>query len=305
MANLKDKLASKANGVALPGKEEDSTFSTFLMKDAVKEKINQIVGGKDGQRFMTAILSAVSTNPVLATCEHGSILSCALLGETLKLSPSPQLGQYYIVPFDDNKNNRRVATFIIGYKGLVQLALRSGYYKKINVIAIKEGELQNFDPLNEEISCILIEDEGAREKARTIGYYAMFEYHNGFRKMLYWSKTKMEAHALQYSAGYRADKKKGNSYTFWSKDFDGMAYKTMLRQILSKWGIMSIDLQMAYEKDNVFIDENGKSSFVDNVVDIDTNGEQDTNMMDGIGEQVNQIEQHENNDQGDQPNETE
>ena len=245
-------------------KKEQGTFSTFLTSDAVKSKINQIVGGKDGQRFITAILSAVSVNPTLMGCDHGSILSSALLGESLKLSPSPQLGQYYMVPFDDNKNNRKVATFVLGYKGYIQLAVRSGYYKKLNVIAIKEGELQGIDLLNEEISCFLIEDEEAREKAKTVGYYAMFEYMNGFRKVMYWSKTKMEAHALQYSAGYRSDKKKNTSYTFWSKDFDGMAYKTMLRQIISKWGIMSIDMQAAYEKDMGSLDENGKIEYVDN-----------------------------------------
>lgn len=292
--NLKDKLADKAtgktNGNALIKKVANATFSTFLTQDAVKNKINQIVGGKDGQRFMTAILSAVGTNPALADCDHGSILSAALLGETLKLSPSPQLGQYYMVPFDDNKNNRMVATFILGYKGYIQLAIRSGYYRKLNVIAIKEGELQTFDPLNEEISCLLIDDEEARERAKTIGYYAMFEYHNGFRKVLYWSREKMKAHAIQYSAGYRADVKKGNSYTFWSKDFDGMAYKTMLRQLISKWGIMSIELQTAMEKDMGVIDESGKPDFVDNgdgVMDItnDTNtdeqpseAEQETNV---------------------------
>lgn len=264
MANLKDKLACKANGVDLPKKEPKATFSNFLAQDGVKAKINQIVGGKDGQRFMTAILSAVSTNPALVDCDHGTILSCALLGESLKLSPSPQLGQYYMVPFDDNKLGRKVCTFIIGYRGLIQLAIRSGYYRKINVISIKEGELQNFDPLNEVIDCILIDDEEKRERAKTVGYYAMFEYMNGFRKAIYWNKNKMESHALQYSAGYRADVKKGNSYTFWSKDFDGMAHKTMLRQIISKWGIMSIELQTAYEKDMGTIREDGTIDFVDN-----------------------------------------
>ena len=81
-----------------------------------------------------------------------------------------------------------------------------------------------------------MDDEEAREAAPSIGYYAMFEYHNGFRKTLYWSKAKMEAHALKYSKGYASDKRKGTAWTFWSKDFDGMAYKTMLRQLISKWG---------------------------------------------------------------------
>ncbi len=90
------------------------TFSAYLTQDAIKNRINQMVGGKDGQRFITALISAVSTNPELATCDYGTILSAAMLGESLKLSPSPQLGHYYMVPFDDNRNNRRVATFVLG-----------------------------------------------------------------------------------------------------------------------------------------------------------------------------------------------
>jgi recombination protein RecT len=193
-----------------------------------------------------------------------SILSCAFLGESLKLTPSPQLGQYYMVPYEDKKNDRVVATFQLGYKGYIQLAIRSGYYKKINVISIKEGELKNFDPLNEEIECMLIEDVEARQKAATIGYYAMFEYLNGFRKAMFWPKAQMEAHAIKYSPGYAADKRKGTSWSFWSKEFDAMAYKTMLRQLISKWGIMSIELQNAFEKDMAFIDEKGNANYVEN-----------------------------------------
>lgn len=192
-------------------------------------------------------------------CTNQSILSGALLGESLKLSPSPQLGQYYLVPFND-KNKGKVAQFQLGYKGYIQLAIRSGQYKKLNVLAIKEGELIRFDPLNEEIEVRLIEDEEEREQANTIGYYAMFEYTNGFRKAIYWSKRKMEAHALKYSKGYQA--KKG--YTFWEKDFDGMAYKTMLRQLISKWGIMSIDMASAIDSDMAVINEDGTKDYVDN-----------------------------------------
>lgn len=234
-------------------------ISAYLTADAVKNQINQVVGGKDGQRFISAIVSAVNTNPALQECTNQSILSGALLGESLKLSPSPQLGQYYLVPFND-KNKGKVAQFQLGYKGYIQLAIRSGQYKKLNVLAIKEGELIRFDPLNEEIEVRLIEDEEEREQANTIGYYAMFEYTNGFRKAIYWSKRKMEAHALKYSKGYQA--KKG--YTFWEKDFDGMAYKTMLRQLLSKWGIMSIDMASAIDSDMAVINEDGTKDYVDN-----------------------------------------
>lgn len=277
---------------SLVNKEPKQTFSAFLATDAMKKKINEMVGGKDGQQFVTAIISAVSTNPQLAECENSSIVSAALLGQALKLSPSPQLGQYYIVPFNNSDRGCKVAQFQLGYKGYIQLAIRSGQYKKINVLAIKEGELIEYDPLNEEIKVNLIEDEELREQAETIGYYAMFEYMNGFRKTIYWTKQKMEAHALKYSKGYKA--KKG--YTFWEKDFDGMAYKTMLRQLISKWGIMSIDMQTAMEKDMAVIKENGDYEYIDNnsneidVVSNEKSNEEKVEIQENVNEKKEEYE---------------
>ena len=254
------------NQLANKGKQRLG-LTAYLTQDAVRDQINKVIGGKDGQRFISSIISAVNANPALQECTNQSILSGALLGESLKLSPSPQLGNYYLVPFKDNKQGVTVAQFQLGYKGYIQLAIRSGMYKKLNVLAIKEGELVRFDPLNEEIEVNLIEDEEARENAATIGYYAMFEYTNGFKKALYWSKAKMEAHALKYSMGYRA--KKG--FTFWEKDFDAMAYKTMLRQLISKWGVMSIEMQTAIDSDMAVIHEDGTKDYVeteDSVIDV-------------------------------------
>lgn len=263
-------------------------LTAYLTQDAVKNQINNVIGGKDGQRFISAIVSAVNNNPALSECTNQSILSGALLGESLKLSPSPQLGQYYLVPFND-KNKGKVAQFQLGYKGYIQLAIRSGQYKKLNVLAIKEGELINFDPLNEEIEVKLIDDEEAREQAETIGYYAMFEYTNGFKKAMYWSKKKMEAHALKFSQGYAADKRKGTAYTFWTKDFDGMAYKTMLRQLISKWGIMSIEMQSAIDGDMAVINEDGTKNYVDieneeNVIEAEAVEVQEENTEDSVNE---------------------
>ena len=236
-------------------------FSVAIQSDTYKKLINQTLGDKDrATRFIASISSAVATNQDLQLCDAGTILSGALLGESLNLSPSPQLGQYYLVPFNDSKKGCKVAQFQLGYKGYIQLAIRSGQYKKLNVLAIKKGELVKYDPLNEEIEVNLIEDEEERENAETVGYYAMFEYTNGFRKSMYWSKTKMNNHALKYSKGYKA----GKGYTFWEKDFDGMAYKTMLRQLISKWGIMSIDMQQAVEKDMATINTDGTYEYVDN-----------------------------------------
>ncbi len=223
-------------------------FSAMISTPGYQKMINNTLQDpKRAQRFIASITSAVATNPALQDCDPPTILSGALLGESLGLSPSPQLGQYYLVPFRNSKKGCNDAQFVLGYKGYVQLALRSGYYKHLNVIAVKAGELVRYDPLTEEVELDINLDELAREESATVGYLASFEYLNGFRKTIYWSREKMEAHALRYSKGYAA--KKG--YTFWEKDFDAMAFKTMLRQLISKWGIMSIELQTAFEQDAV------------------------------------------------------
>ena len=248
-----------SNSLVLSKANTKMGMTAYLTQDAVKDQINKVIGGKNGTRFITAIISAVNNNEQLQQCTNQSILSAALLGESLNLSPSPMLGYYYLVPFND-KNKGKVAQFQIGYKGLIQLAIRSGQYKKINVMAIKEGELEYFDPLNEDIKVnLMVSDWNAREKAKTIGYYATFELTNGFKKSIYWSKEQMEAHAEQYSMGYKA--KKG--YTFWEKDFDAMAYKTMLRQLLSKWGIMSTEMMSAIDSDEAVINEDGTKTYVE------------------------------------------
>ena len=254
-------------------------FSSFMTSNAVQKRIGAMISGDGGPRFISSVVSAVSVNPALAECDYGTILSAALLGESLKLSPSPQLGQYYMVPFNDKKRNTKVAQFQLGYKGYIQLAIRSGQYKKLNVLAIKKGELIRYDPLFEEIEVSLIEDENKREQTETIGYYAMFELVNGFRKTMYWSREKMIAHADRYSMAFSAsayqkildgkipqnDMWKYSS--FWYKDFDGMAYKTMLRQLISKWGVMSIDLQAALDKDTAVTYGDGSVEYVDNSAD--------------------------------------
>ena len=142
-------------------------------------------------------------------------------------------------------------------------------------MSIKEGELIKYDALTEEIEINLIEDDETREQTPTVGYYAMFEYMNGFRKTMYWSKKKMLSHADKYSMAFNAESYKKildgkipqkdlwKYSSFWYKDFDGMAYKTMLRQLISKWGIMSIDMQTAIEKDMATIKENGDYEYIE------------------------------------------
>lgn len=228
-------------------------------------------------RFTASIVSALSVNQALQNCDRNTVISGALLGESLNLSPSPQLGQYYLVPFNNKKKGIQDAQFVLGYKGYVQLALRSGQYKSINVEIVKQGEYKGRDPMTGDPRFQFLEDDDEWERLPVIGYMASFEYLNGFRKVLYWSKEKMMNHADRYSAAFsrkayenltagnipQGDMWKYSS--FWYKDFDSMAKKTMLRQLISKWGIMSTDMQSAYESDSRVIEETESGQLVPQV----------------------------------------
>lgn len=253
-----------ANNNAMVAKKP--TFSMEIRSNMYQYLIKQTLGDpKRVERYTAAIMSAVATNPQLQTCEAKTILSGSLLAESLNLAHSPQLGHYYLVPFNNRKQGTTEAQFILGYKGYIQLAARSGNYKHINVMEIKEGELVSYNPFDEEIILNPIQDVDEREKTPTIGYYAMFEYTNGFKKVLYWSKAQMLAHADKYSKAFNKasyekllngeipDKDLWKYSSFWYKDFDSMAKKTMLRQLISKWGVMSVDMTQAIETDNSVI----------------------------------------------------
>lgn len=228
-------------------------------------------------RFTASIVSAVSVNQALQNCDRNTVISGALLGESLNLSPSPQLGQYYLVPFNNKKKGMQDAQFVLGYKGYVQLALRSGQYKSINVEIVKQGEYKGRDPMTGDPRFQFLEDDDEWERLPVIGYMASFEYLNGFRKVLYWSKEKMMNHADRYSAAFSrkayenlisGNIPQGEMWkysSFWYKDFDSMAKKTMLRQLISKWGIMSVDMQVAYESDSRVIDETESGQLVPQV----------------------------------------
>lgn len=249
-------------------------FSIAIQTDAYKKLINNTLGDSErAKRFIASISSAVGTNPNLQKCDAGSILSGALLGEALNLSPSPQLGQYYLVPYDKKQYNQQTkkwevvssnAQFQIGYKGYIQLAIRSGQYKDIDVIEVREGEYLGRDKLTGKHRFSFVESEVEREEKPIIGYLAYFEYLNGFYKNIYWTKEKMQKHALEYSQAYSGDIKNNTNYSFWTKDFNGMAFKTMLRQLISKWGVMSIEMQEALNKDMTVLKTDGSYDYVDN-----------------------------------------
>ena len=264
-------------------------FSVAIQTEGYQKLIKNTLGDPErAKRFVASITSAVAVNPALQDCDAGSVLAGALLGESLNLSPSPQLGQYYLIPFrtavkgPDGKTVYKVdekgdylldergkkipeyemkASFVIGFRGILQLAIRSGQYLDIDAMEIKEGEFLGKDKATGKPRFEFIEDDDVRESLPTVGYMAYFEYLNGFKKVLYWSKKKMLAHASKYSPAFNAgiyekllnneipEKDKWKYSSHWYQDFDEMAKKTMLRQLISKWGITSVEMQTAVVKD--------------------------------------------------------
>ena len=255
-------------------------FSAYLTGEAVSAQISKVVGGKNSTRFISSIISAVQTNPQLQECSNQSILSAALQGEALNLPPSPQLGYFYMVPFNNKKKGIKEAQFQLSAKGYKQLAMRSGQYLDIDVLYIREGEYLGRDKYTGKQKFEFIEDDELRENTPIVGYLAYFEMLNGFKKQLYWTKSKMEIHADKYSQAYSlaVDKKlKAGEIpqnelwkysSFWYTSFDEMAEKTMIRQLLSKWGMLSTEMAIAYESDMAVINSDGTKNYVDVDTDI-------------------------------------
>jgi recombination protein RecT len=275
-------------------------FSQAMQTEKYKKLINNTLGDPvRAARFAANITSAVAVNPTLQECDAGTILAGALLGESLLLQPSPQLGQFYLVPFESKAKRDRQgnvikpaclkAQFVLGYKGYIQLALRTGQYKRLNVLEVKSGELGGWDPFEERFHEMhFIEDFEKRAAMPTVGYIAHFEYINGFQKTLYWTADQMMAHADKYSSAFSAAayKKLLNGEipqnelwkysSFWYKDFDGMAKKTMLRQLISKWGIMTAEMTMAYERDgHVMMPDTASGDLLPEVTDTPELSQQD------------------------------
>ena len=230
-------------------------FSVALQSEGYKKLINDTLGDpKIAQRFIANISSVVSNNYQLQKCEPASILSAGFQAESLNLPLNQSLGYAYVVPYGDK------AQFQVGYKGYVQLAIRSGQYLDIDVFTIKDGEYKGRDKTTGRPIFEFIEDDEIAENKEVIGYMATFTLLNGFNKQLYWSKEKATKHAKQYSKSFG----NGSKTDLWTNAFDLMAMKTVLKQLLSKYGLLSVELQQAFEADQAVIDEKGNKQYVDN-----------------------------------------
>lgn len=222
----------------------------YFNSPSVIAKFSGLLGENRSKQFATSILQVISQNNLLINASTESIYQSALVAAMLDLPILTSIGHAYIVPYKGK------AQFQIGWKGLVQLALRSWQYKKINVIKVYSSQFESFNTLTEELKA----DFSKPETGDVVGYVAYFILNSGFEKTLYWSKEKVKTHGLTYSKTFK--KGVGN----WVTDFDSQALKTVLKQILSKWGPLSLEMQTAINADQaVIIDaENNKFDYPDN-----------------------------------------
>ena len=232
-------------------------FNAMLENTRTQEYLTNVLGEKK-QTFVSNMVALVSSNKALSECDPSTIMFSCLKATALGLALDPSLGLAWVLPYRDNKNNTTVATFQLGAKAYTQLALRTAQYKKINVRDVRDGEIVGEDFVSGEMQFKKLEKD--REKAPVVGYVAMFELINGCIKQLYMSNEEIDAHAKRFSQTYR------KGYGLWAdKDMrPKMAEKTVLKLLLSKWGILSVEMEQAIKSDSAVLGENNSVRYVDN-----------------------------------------
>ncbi len=232
----------------------------FTNQKDIKERFQRALGQKAPQ-FMTSLVNAVAASTQLQEVNPNSIMAAAFVAASFDLPIDSNLGFAAIVPYNGK------AQFQMMYKGFIQLAIRSGYYEKMNYSSIYEDELKSYNPITGEIEFVSdfsqCQQRNAGEEDKIIGYYAWFRLKTGFISELYMSREDVENHARKYSKAYQYDIRKKKSSSKWSTDFDAMAKKTVIKLLLSRWGILSIDMQKAITDDQKVFDEAGSESYGD------------------------------------------
>lgn len=241
-------------------------FNSQITHPKTQEYLAQVLGEKKSS-FVNNLTALVANNSKLQECEPMSLMYAGIKATALDLPLDPNLGFAYVIPYKNNKENKTEAQFQIGYKGFVQLAIRSGQFKTINVIEVKEGELTNEDLLTGEITFKRADN---RDSRKTVGYAAYFMLTNGFTKMLYMDVSQMQSHASRYSQTYSSKKDYIRESSKWTTDFDAMAQKTVLKLLLAKYAPLSIEMQNAVKFDQGVIRSETEVDYVDNdgVIDV-------------------------------------
>lgn len=239
MSNQKGLIQqATANGKQTAVAKPIDKLKHILAAESVQEQFKSVLRENSGA-FVASIIDLYNTDKTLQMCDPKNVVMEALKAASLKLPINKQLGFSWIVPYK-NKQGQYIPTFQLGYKGYIQLCMRTGAYRYINADVVYEGELVKHDKLTGEIEI----DSEQRKSDKKVGYFAFIETINGFRKTLYMSVEEVTKHAQQYSKSF------GHASSVWATDFDAMALKTCLRLLLSKYGVMSVEMQRAYIEDS-------------------------------------------------------
>lgn len=243
--DLKNKLAARANGQSnAPPSAQTITIKALFDHVDVRKRFEDILG-KNAPGFISSVISVINGNAALKKADPMTVISAAAVAAALDLPVDPNLGFAYIVPYKGR------AQFQMGYKGYIQLAMRTGQYKTINACEVYEGEIESINRFTGEIIF------GEKKSDAIVGYIAYFRLLNGFEKYLYMTVDEIRKHARKYSQSYSSENSR------WQTDFHAMALKTVLKRILSKYGILSIKMQMGVVADQAVInqDEEGNHTY--------------------------------------------
>lgn len=251
-------------------KTPQRSLQSYLRSSVVKDELIASVGQSRANTVVASLMSLVNNNIVLQECEPKTVFAAALTAASLDLPINPSLGQAYIIPFNnkvkdgtDSKGKAiyrwvKQAQFQMGYKGFIQLCLRSGKYELIHVNDVRDGEYKGMDRMTGEHRFEFIDDDEKRAQQAVIGYVAFIKLTTGFHKSLYMTNDELLAHAKKYSKSYQ------NGYGMWVDDFDAMAKKTVLKLLIDRWGIKTSQIEKAMIADQAELDDDGNANYVDN-----------------------------------------
>ena len=228
-----------------------------------QDRFNQVLG-KKAPKFLSSLLSIANNNELLKKAEPITIINSALQAAVLDLPLNQNFGFAYIVPYQNKKENKVQGQFQMGYKGFIQLAMRSGQYLKINVAPLYEGQFISYDPIQDEIKYNL-ENKKSEEITHFIGYFKLL---NGFEKYLVMSREEIENHAKKYSQSFKS------GFGVWKDNFEAMATKTVIKLLLSRYGILSTELEQALATDQaVIVSSDKETNEAKEVIYVDTDND--------------------------------
>lgn len=244
-------------------------FNKAITSDKTQAYLSKVLADRKGS-FVNNITALVSQNVMLQKCEPVTLIYAGLKATALDLPLDSNLGFAYVIPYDNKKKGVTEAQFQLGYKGFIQLAIRSGQFKNINVSDVRECEIVERNPFTGEILFASVND---RESKPIVGYVAYIKLLNGFEKFLYMTKEEVDKHANRYSKTYSSSIEYIRKSSKWTTDFDAMAKKTVLKLLLSKFAPLSVEMQTAIKADQSVLSENNEE-YVDNDSDFRANNDE-------------------------------